>query len=135
MTRRKSEKEQKKLADDARLLRAWKKFHREEREAVLAGPHGAALGELLRLLENLKHVQSSQLIGFTRTIDWAAIDYATRLTILHEANTAITKHREQCDLDPIDDPLGESLNAFQLIRKIIIEFPAPRESRRPATAD
>jgi len=34
-------KQEKELADNARLLRAWKKFHREEREAVLAGPHSA----------------------------------------------------------------------------------------------
>src|SRR5262245_40963289 len=41
LMKRKSNKEQKKLADDARLLRAWKAFHREERETVLAGPHGS----------------------------------------------------------------------------------------------
>jgi len=45
-----------KLADDARLLRAWKKWHAEERAAVLAGPHGSGLAELFRMLENLKHV-------------------------------------------------------------------------------
>ena len=45
-----------KLADDARLLRAWKKWHAEERAAVLAGPHGSVLVELFRMLENLKHV-------------------------------------------------------------------------------
>ena len=39
MKHRKSEKEQKKLADNARLLRAWKKFHQGERNAVLAGPY------------------------------------------------------------------------------------------------
>jgi uncharacterized protein YbjT (DUF2867 family) len=40
--------QEQKLADDARLLRASKKFHREEREAVLAGPHRAVLAELFR---------------------------------------------------------------------------------------
>jgi len=45
-----------KLADDARLLRARKKWHAEERAAVLAGPHGSVLAELFRMLENLKHV-------------------------------------------------------------------------------
>jgi len=42
-------KKEKELADNARLLRAWKKFHREQREAVLAGPHGAVLSELFRM--------------------------------------------------------------------------------------
>jgi hypothetical protein len=27
------------------VLRAWRAWHREQREAVLAGPHGAVLGE------------------------------------------------------------------------------------------
>ena len=34
----------------------WKKWHAEERAAVLAGPHGSVLAELFRMLENLKHV-------------------------------------------------------------------------------
>jgi hypothetical protein len=35
---------------------ARKKWHAEERAAVLAGPHGSVLAELFRMLENLKHV-------------------------------------------------------------------------------
>jgi hypothetical protein len=56
---RKSEKD-KKLADDARLLRAWKKFHREEREAVLAGPHGSVLAELFRIGRLKRQANASQ---------------------------------------------------------------------------
>jgi hypothetical protein len=135
MKRRRSEKEQKKLADDARLLRWWKAWHREQRdEALTKYPNFA---ELFRMFANLQHVAPAQLVGYVRTIDWVAIDYNTRLIVLHEANTAITRYREKCghQEDPIDDALpGEPLRAFQLIRKIITEFPAPRESRRPATA-
>src|SRR6516164_6501136 len=98
-------KRDKKLADDARLLRWWKAWHREQREAVLAGPHGAVLGELFRMLENLQHVQPSQLIGLVRAIDWAVIDTDTKLTTLHELNAAITKFREKRGLEPIDDAL------------------------------
>src|SRR5262249_2052264 len=55
------------------------------------------------------------------------IDYQTRLTILHEVNSAITKFREKRGLDPIDDPLeGMPRNAFQIIRGIITKFPAQR---------
>jgi hypothetical protein len=39
------------------LLRSWRQWHREKREAALAGPHGMVLGELFRMFENLKHVQ------------------------------------------------------------------------------
>ena len=110
----------KELADNARLLRAWKKFHREEREAVLAGPYASTLAELFRMFANLPHVQPSQLVGYTRAIDWSEIDYPTRLIIIHEANAAITKLREQRGRDPISDPLpGAPLNAFLLIKQII----------------
>ena len=95
----------KELADNARLLRAWKKFHREEREAVLAGPYASTLAELFRMFANLPHVQPSQLVGYMRAINWSEVDYPTRLTVIHEANTAITKLREQRGLDPISDPL------------------------------
>jgi hypothetical protein len=83
-----------KLADDARLLRAWKKWHAEERAAVLAGPHGSVLAELFRMFENLRHVQPTQLIGFARAINWTAIYFDTRLVVVHELNTAITAIRE-----------------------------------------
>jgi len=54
---RSNTKKEKELADSARLLRAWKAFHHEERKAVLAGPHGAVLAELFRMIKNLQHVQ------------------------------------------------------------------------------
>jgi hypothetical protein len=116
---------EKELRDKTRLLRAWKKFHREERDAVLAGPYARTLAELFRMFANLKHVTPAQLVGFIGAIDWAAIDYQTRLTVLHEVNAAITKFRERQNLPPIDDPLpGAPLNAFQVIRAIVTKFPA-----------
>ena len=91
MQQRRSTAQEKKLADNERLLRWWKKFHREEREAVVAGPHGAVLAELFRMVKNLQHVQPAQLIGLARSIDWAAIDADTKLVTLHELNAAITR--------------------------------------------
>jgi len=118
-------KKEKELADNARLLRAWKKFHREEREAVLAGPYAATLVELFRMFSTIEHVKPAQLIGFIGAIDWRSIDYKTRLTVLHEVNAAITKLREQQGLSPIDDALpGEQLRAYQVIRNIMNQFPA-----------
>jgi hypothetical protein len=124
--KRRTAKEQE-LADNARLLRAWKAFHREERDAVLAGPYATTLAELFQAFANIECVKPAQLVGFIAAVDWSAIDYQTRLTVLHEVNTAITKWRERQGLDPISDPLGAPPNAFQIIRGIISKFPA-RES-------
>jgi len=130
MKRRQSEQD-KKLADDARLLRAWKAFHSEERETVLAGPYGAVLNELFRMFANLEHVQPVQLVGYTRAIDWSEIDYPTRLTVIHEANAAITKRREKQGREPIDDPLpGTPPSAFQIIRELLTtKLPASSRAR------
>jgi hypothetical protein len=115
----KTEKD-KKLADNARLLRAWTKFHREEREAVLAGPHGAVLSELFRTFANIQHVAPVQLVGFVQSINWADVDYAIRLTVLHEINNAITEFRVKRDMEPIDDNLpGEPETPYRLIKAIL----------------
>jgi hypothetical protein len=134
MKHRKSEKEQKKLADDARLLRWWRAWHREQREAVLAGPHARTLAELFRMFSTIEHVSPAQLVGFVSAIDWSAIDYQTRLTVLSELNSAITKFREKRGLKPIDDPLpGQPDNAFRIIKNLLNSFPQPREEPTPGS--
>ena len=126
MSRRTAAQAEKELRDKSRLLRAWKKFHREERDAVLSGPHATTLIELFRMFANLKHVAPAQLVGFISAIDWSAIDYQTRLTVLHELNTAITRYRERCGLEPISDNLpNEPESPFRAIKAIL--FPPQHE--------
>jgi hypothetical protein len=127
--RRNSKQErERERAGDAKMFRAWKKFHREEKAAVLGGPHGQTLFELFRMFSNIECVKPAQLVGFIGAIDWASIDYGARLTVLHEVNAAITRHRQRQGIAPIDDPLpGAPENAFRIIRKIITESPAPSQ--------
>ena len=121
---------EKELADNARLLRAWRAFHREERDAVLAGPHARTLAELFRMFSAIECTTPAQLVGFINAIDWSGIDHQTRLVVLHELNTAITKFHEKRGLLPIDDRLpGASPNAFQIIREILAKLPAPLQAR------
>jgi hypothetical protein len=120
MRRRRTAEEQK-LADDARLLRIWRAHHREELEAVLAGPHGNVLGELFRAIANLKYVQPAQLIGLAQTIDWSTIPYATKLVFVHELNKATTAIRVKHNMEPFDDGLpGESETPFRMIKAIVL---------------
>src|SRR5262249_52489558 len=129
MRRNSKQARERELADNARLLRAWRAFHREERHAVLAGPHAATLVELFRAFANIECVKPAQLIGLVGLIDWAKIDANTRLVTLHEVNTAIVRYREKRGLEPIDDPLDDRPNTFQVIRKILNQFPAPSQAR------
>ena len=122
----------KELRDRQTLLRAWKKFHREERDAVLAGPHGPALAELLRTIANLQHIQPAQLIGLAHAVDWAAIPYDTRLVVLHELNTNSMRYREKRGAEPIDDNLFDQPDTpYRVIRAIIHQVPATRGEASP----
>ena len=87
---------------------------------MLAGPYGATLAELFRMFENLSCVSPTQLVGFTSSIVWAQIDYATKLTVLHEFNSSITAFREKRDLEPINDPLpGEPESPYRQLKAIL----------------
>jgi hypothetical protein len=124
----------KKLADDQKLLRWWKAWHRKQREAALAGPHGPVLSELFRMFKNLEHLRPAQLIGYTQSIDWSSIDYATKLTVVHEIDNAITAFRVKRGLEPIDDNLpGQPDTPFRTIKAIL--FPPPRRAPVEAQLD
>jgi len=117
-------KTEKELADNARLLHAWKKFHRDELAEALVGLHR---GVMTRLTSHLKQLRSArELVEFIEVQDWSAVDAHTRLIALHEINGAICELREKQGLPPIDDALpGEPLRAFKVIRNIMNQFPAP----------
>jgi hypothetical protein len=120
---------EKELADSARLLRAWKHFHREQLEQALAGVHGAVLA---RLMEQLKALRSArELVDFIAAQDWEKVDAETQLIALHEINTAICRLRERAGQEPIDDGVpGEHDNAFRLIKAILSFPPHSGEARR-----
>jgi hypothetical protein len=113
----KTEKE-KELADDARLMKWWKAWHREQRDEALA--KHPSLIELFRMFANIQHVAPVQLVGFVQSINWADVYYAIRLTVLHEINNAITDFRVERDMEPIDDNLpGEPETPFRQLKALL----------------
>jgi hypothetical protein len=123
MARRKTERD-KELRDNAHLLRAWKRWHREQLEEALADVHADVMRRLMAQLKNLGSAR--ELVAFIDAQDWAAVDADTRAIALHEINDAITKLRVRQGIKPIDDALvelGQPLRAFQLIKKIVTNFP------------
>ena len=116
--------QEKEIADQARLTRAWKAWHREQLAGALAGPHGATIAELITLLDRLElssaAVLLAVLLDFIRRSDWSAVSYDTRFTVLHHINERITRMRERHDLAPFDDPLpGQPDNVFRVVRAIL----------------
>jgi hypothetical protein len=137
---RKSEKE-KELRDNAHLLRTWRRWHREQLDEVLAGPHGTAVAQVVAFLKHMQPGSASALIALLRDFDWSEMDAGVRLVVLHEINEAITRLRERAGLAPIDDALpGQRLNAFLRIREHLFpqkaesaagrDFPANRETEK-----
>jgi hypothetical protein len=119
-TNRKLERER---ADRARLLRGWLAWHRDERNAVLAGPRGAMFERLLFILKNSTPQSAPVLLNYMRGVDLSDVDYPTRLVMLHEINRAIAAVRERGGLAPYSDPLpGEPENLSRLIKQHL--FPA-----------
>ena len=100
--RRKSEKD-KKLADDARLLRAWRRWHVEQLEEALVDVHADVMSRLMAQLEELRSAR--ELVDFISAQDWNAVDANTRLIALNEINATITRLRERLGQQPIDDAL------------------------------
>ena len=121
MPRRLSRDRQQELADEARLHKSWRKWHREELEEAIAGLHGPMVERLMFILKELKLESAPLLIAYVRGINWATVDYSTRLIALHEINTAITRLRERNGMSPFDDGFpGDRLNVLQTVRLILI---------------
>jgi hypothetical protein len=120
MRRRNQTQLEKELADNSRLLSAWRQWHREQLDEVLKGPHAHLLRELLQFLRSMTLKSAPQLIRLIRGQDWRRIDAATKLTVLHEINGAITRLRERNGLPPFDDSLEtEPRTGFLIVRELL----------------
>jgi hypothetical protein len=110
-------------SDRGCLLRGWLAWHRDERDAVLAGPHGAMFERLLFILKNATSQSQSLLLAYVRGIEWSGVDETTRYVALHEIDRSIAALSERNGLATFDDPVpGERENVFRLIKQIL--FPA-----------
>jgi hypothetical protein len=126
--------QQKKLNDDARLLRAWKHWHREQLDAALASAHGAAIAELMALLDRLTLSSAAALLACMQRIDWDTVSYDVRFTVLHQINQTIMRLRERNGLAAIDDPLpGQPDNVFRRIKEQL--FPRKRKEAAAGPLD
>jgi hypothetical protein len=123
MRRNDKRKREREHADSVRLRRGWVNWHRDERNVVLAGPHGAMFERLLFILKYLTPQSQPLLLGCIRGTDWSTVDAMSRAIVLHEIGRAITALRERNGLAPFDDPLpGERENVFSVIKQHL--FPA-----------
>jgi hypothetical protein len=99
---------------------AWKQWHREQLEQVLAGPHGAAVAQVIEFLKGMEPQSAPALIALLREHAWQQMDADVRFVVLHEINTAIIKLREQSGLPPFDDALPHKRDTgFLIVRQLL----------------
>jgi hypothetical protein len=130
MKRRLPRDPEKEAREQATLLKAWKAFHAEELEQAFGSAHGAIIAELMGVLDQLEIDSAATLLDFMQRADWRSVDYATRLTALHQVNQSIARLRARNGLPEIDDPLpGQPDNAFRRIKALL--FPNSPASPAP----
>jgi hypothetical protein len=115
--------QEKKLADDARLLRSWKTWHRERTSALLAGPYGAQAQALIDFFKVMN--SPSELVEFVKRGPWRGADEDVRYEILALVDAVIIRKRDRTGLAPFDDALpftNAPPNAFLILREFL--FPS-----------
>ena len=101
------------------LFFLWRRWRKERLDALLAGPHAVAAGELVTFLNAMTLEDGARLIEFVRAADWARADADTKFEILSLINAAITALRERAELPPFSDPLpDEKSTAFLILREM-----------------
>ena len=123
MKRRLSDKQKKRLAANAKLMRWWRNWHAEQLQEALAGVHRDVLQRVMAQLKDLRSAR--ELVNAMAAEDWSVVDADTRLIVLHEINVAIAALREKQGLPFVDDPLpGSPASAFQIIKAMFMKIPA-----------
>jgi hypothetical protein len=67
-------KQEKQLADNAKMMRAWRRWHREQLEEVFRGPHGPMIERLMVVLKELSLQSAPVLLAYIRGVDWGTVD-------------------------------------------------------------
>jgi hypothetical protein len=117
--KRREKAKEKALAERDDLFRLWKRWRHERLEALLAGPYGESVRELLAFLQTMPLNDGPQLIELVRAGDWHHTDPDTRFEILSLIDAALTALRERRDLAPFDDALpDEEPTVFLIIREL-----------------
>ena len=109
------------MAEKRELELRYRAVKQEERERLIAGPHGQELGCLIAFLEQLAPSRGADLVAYVAGLDWLkSADADLRFTALHLIAGAITSLRESQGLPPFDDPIfDERLSVFIKLRAML----------------
>lgn len=106
--------------NQGRLRLAWRRWRDEQREALLAGPHGDAARSLIAFLKTMTLDQGAALVATIEQGPWRQADTDVRFEILSLIDGVIVTLRERHGFPPFDDALpDERLNVFLTVRELL----------------
>ena len=112
--------EDKRRRDKDVLRRGYRRWKREQRQSLLAGPWASDVRDLRRLLARLKLDGGDALVAFFEPDPFANADADTRFIVLGLVAQSIIRVRLKAGLPFADDSLwGEPPTAFEQIREIL----------------
>lgn len=116
--------QEKKLIDQSRQLRSYRRWKRERIKQHLAIPYRPGFLALRRVLRSLTIETPDALLDFVAGASWLhAAPFETRAIVLDVISARISRLRIQNGLEPFDDSLpGEEPTAFEIIRAQINTF-------------
>jgi hypothetical protein len=99
-------------------LKLWRRFHREEIQAVINGPYRDQWRELLRVVKAMTLENPGEITTYVQGAQWLReADLQTRRVVLSMIARAMIQLREINGYAPFDDSLpGEEPTAFEIIR-------------------
>jgi hypothetical protein len=115
-------KAEKALADRDQLFQLWRKWHREQCDALLTGSYGEAGHELVAFLDTMSLEQAPNLIALVERGPWRSANPDARYHVLRLIDGHIAHLRERAGLAPFEDSLpftGEAPTAFEVIRGML----------------
>jgi hypothetical protein len=119
--RRKSEREIAQQSEDAYLSKEYARYKREQKDALLAGPHGEDVKRLLSFLRTMTLDSAPALMGLVQDAAWLkSLSIDERHTLFGIMARSVARCRERAGLAPYDDALiGEPPKALHVIRDVL----------------
>lgn len=110
---------EKALRERDQQFKLWRKWHREQCEALLAGPHAEAAQALIAFLNAMTITQAAGLLALVEHGPWRGADPDARYQVLRLIDASIAHLRERAGLASFNDSLpwtDEPPTAFEILR-------------------
>lgn len=107
--------------NEQKQLRQWRRWRKEKVQALLNGPHGREISDLVAFLNRMRLSSAPTLIELIEQAAWIrSLSASDRFDLLQVISTSITRLRLRNGLPPFDDALpGHEPKACEQIKELM----------------